>query len=102
MLVLVPLIKVLSYALDIYWWMVIIYVIMSWLVSFRVINTQNQFVRMVWEFLWRVTDPVLKRIRRFMPSLGGMDISPIVLFLVIIFIQLVLQEILFSLARGAA
>ena len=82
------------------WWIVVIYVIMSWLVNFRVINVQNQFVRMIWEFLWRVNEPVLGRIRRFIPSFGGMDISPILLFLAILFMQQVLQELLFSLSRA--
>jgi YggT family protein len=62
-----------------------------------VINTRNQFVSMIGEFLWRVTEPALRPIRRFMPSLGGIDISPIILILIIYFAQMVLQNILVSL-----
>jgi len=75
------------YALDIYKWFVIAMVIFSWLFAFNVINTRNQFVAMVGDFLMRVTEPVLRPIRRFMPDLGGVDLSPIVLFLIIFFLQ---------------
>ena len=75
------------YALDIYKWYVIAMVIFSWLFAFNVINTRNQFVAMVGDFLMRVTEPVLRPIRRFMPDLGGVDLSPIVLFLIIFFLQ---------------
>jgi YggT family protein len=77
--------------------MVIASAILSWLVHFGVINTRNQFVSMIGEFLWRVTEPALRPIRRFMPSLGGIDISPIILILIIYFAQMVLQNILVSL-----
>jgi YggT family protein len=77
--------------------MVIASAILSWLVHFGVINTRNQFVSMIGEFLWRVTEPALRPIRRFMPNLGGIDISPIILILIIYFLQMVLQNILFSL-----
>jgi YggT family protein len=62
-----------------------------------VINTRNQFVSMIGEFLWRVTEPALRPIRRFMPNLGGIDISPIILILIIYFLQMVLQNVLVSL-----
>lgn len=97
MIILGPLIQITIIALDIYLWLVIAWVIMSWLVNFRVINMTNQFVRLVWEFLWRITDPVLKHIRRFLPSFGGIDLSPIILFLAIMFLQMVLQNVLIQL-----
>ncbi|MDP3895385.1 MAG: YggT family protein [Mesorhizobium sp.] len=81
------LILTIYYALDIYKWFVIAMVIFSWLFAFNVINTRNQFVAMVGDFLMRVTEPVLRPIRRFMPDLGGIDISPIILFLIIFFLQ---------------
>ena len=81
------LILTIYYALDIYKWFVIAMVIYSWLFAFNVINTRNQFVAMVGDFLMRVTEPVLRPIRRFMPDLGGVDLSPIVLFLIIFFLQ---------------
>lgn len=100
MVILGPLIQVIILALDIYFFLIIASAIMSWLVAFSVINTQNQFVRMIWEFLWRITEPALRPIRRFMPNLGGIDISPIILILVIYFIQLLLFDLHNSLAHG--
>jgi YggT family protein len=97
MIILGPLIQILIIALNIYVWMVIASAILSWLVHFGVINTRNQFVSMIGEFLWRVTEPALRPIRRFMPNLGGIDISPIILILIIYFAQMVLQNILVSL-----
>ena len=76
--------------LDLYWWVVLAMIIMSWLISFSVINTRNQFVDMVWRVLLALTDPVLRPIRRLMPKFSGIDISPIILFLIIFFIQRVI------------
>ena len=100
MIILGPLIQILIIALNIYVWMVIASAILSWLVHFGVINTRNQVVSMIGEFLWRVTEPALKPIRRFMPNLGGIDISPIILILIIYFLQMVLQNILVSLYQS--
>jgi YggT family protein len=76
--------------LDLYVWLLIASAILSWLIAFNVVNTRNQFVAAVAEFLFRITEPVLAPIRRFMPSLGGLDISPIILILIIMFIQRVI------------
>ena len=73
--------------LDLYMWVVIIGVVLSWLVSFSVVNTSNRFVYMVGDLTFRLTEPALGRIRRFMPSLGGLDISPVVLIVLLIFLQ---------------
>jgi YggT family protein len=81
---------VIDLALQIYIWFVIAAVIMSWLIAFNVVNTRNQFVAMVADFLFKITEPALRPIRRFMPNLGGIDISPIILFLIIIFIRYVI------------
>ncbi|MEQ8355016.1 MAG: YggT family protein [Kiloniellaceae bacterium] len=97
MIILGPLIEILIFALTIYIYMVIGSAILSWLVHFGVINTRNQFVSMLGEFLWRITEPALRPIRRFMPNLGGIDISPIILILIIYFLQKVLANILVSL-----
>jgi YggT family protein len=97
MIILGPLITIISYALTIYVYMVIASAILSWLVHFGVINTRNQFVSMAGEFLWRVTEPALRPIRRIMPNLGGIDISPIILILIIYFLQMVLQKVLVAL-----
>lgn len=74
-------------ALSIYTWMLIGSAIFSWLYAFNVINGRNQFVNMVGNFLQNVTEPVLAPIRRVMPNLGGIDISPIIVLLIIFFIR---------------
>ena len=76
--------------LDLYVWLVIASAILSWLIAFNVVNTRNQFVGAVAEFLYRITEPALAPIRRFMPNLGGLDISPIILILLILFLQRVI------------
>ncbi len=100
MVILGPLIQVIHLALQFYLYLIIASAIISWLVAFSVINTQNQFVRMILEFLWRITEPALRPIRRFMPNLGGIDISPIILILMIYFIQLLLAQAHTSLVYG--
>ena len=73
--------------LDIYVLLVFIYVILSWLIAFNVINTRNKFVNIVQDFLARLIEPVTNQIRRILPDLGGLDISPIILILLVYFIQ---------------
>ncbi|BCB17692.1 MULTISPECIES: YggT family protein [Bosea] len=77
-------------ALQIYVWILIASAVLSWLIAFNVINTRNQFVSTVWDALYRVTEPVLRPIRERLPNLGGLDISPIILLLIIYFIQSVI------------
>ena len=77
--------RTIDLALDIYIWILIASVIFSWLFAFNVINSRNQFVAMIGDFLHRATEPALRPIRRFLPDLGGIDISPIVLLLLIFF-----------------
>jgi YggT family protein len=76
--------------LDLYVWLLIASAILSWLIAFNVVNTRNQFVAAVAEFLYRITEPLLAPVRSFMPNLGGLDISPIILILIIMFIQRVI------------
>jgi YggT family protein len=76
--------------LDLYIWLLIASAILSWLIAFNVVNTRNQFVASVAEFLYKITEPVLKPIRGIMPNLGGLDISPIIVILLIMFIQRVI------------
>ena len=76
--------------LDLYVWLLIASAILSWLIAFNVVNTRNQFVAAVAEFLYRITEPVLAPIRAFLPNFGGLDISPIILILIIMFIQRVI------------
>ena len=78
--------------LDIYTWVIIAAAIMSWLVAFGVVNMRNQFIRWVVEFLYRITEPVLRPIRRVLPNLGGVDISPVILLLGLFFVRSLLWE----------
>ncbi|MEW5703764.1 MAG: YggT family protein [Pseudomonadota bacterium] len=80
--------------IELYIWLVILSVVLSWLVTFNVVNTSNRFVAMVGESLYRVTEPVLRPIRRVLPSLGGIDISPVILILALIFLRNLLFEYL--------
>jgi YggT family protein len=74
-------------ALNLYTWILIASAIFSWLYAFNVINSSNQFVDAIGRFLYNVTEPVLRPIRRIMPNLGGIDISPIIVLLLIFFIR---------------
>jgi len=80
--------------INIYIWLIIINVILSWLVAFNVLNTQNRFVFAVLNATHQLTDPVLNKIRRFIPNLGSIDISPVVLILLLIFIRNLFFELL--------
>jgi YggT family protein len=81
------LLDVILLVLQIYVWLLIAAAILSWLIAFGVVNTRNQAVAMLAEFLYRITEPALRPIRRILPNLGGIDISPVILILIIYFIQ---------------
>jgi YggT family protein len=81
------LIQTIVLALDIYWWIIIAAAIFSWLYAFNVVNSSNQFVGSIGNFLYRATEPAMRPIRRFLPDLGGIDISPIILLLIIFFLR---------------
>lgn len=76
--------------LNFYWWIVLLAVVFSWLYAFNVINNSNQFVNAVGRFLYQMTEPVFGRIRQFLPNLGGIDISPIIVLFAIMFLQYLL------------
>ena len=77
--------------LEIYSFIVIANVIISWLVAFNVLNTQNRFVYSILELTYRLTEPFLNKIRRFLPNLGTLDISPVILLLLIWFIKMCME-----------
>ena len=77
--------------LKLYSYVVIANVIVSWLIAFNILNTQNRFVYSILEFSYRLTDPILNKIRRYLPNLGSLDISPIVLLLLIWFIEMCMK-----------
>ena len=77
--------------LKLYSYIVIVNVIISWLIAFNILNTQNRFVYSILELTYRLTDPILNKIRRFLPNLGALDISPIILLLLIWFIEMCMK-----------
>lgn len=91
------LLDVVMLALNLYTWLLIASAVISWLIAFNVVNMRNDFVRGVWDFLYRVTEPALRPIRNILPNLGGIDVSPIILLLVIFFIQQVIRYSLYPL-----
>jgi len=84
------LLDVILLILHLYSYVIVIVAIMSWLIAFNVINIYNDFVRSIWNGLNAVTEPLLRPIRNALPNLGGIDISPIVLLLLIYFLQQVI------------
>ena len=82
--------SVILLALELYTYIIVGVAILSWLIAFNVVNTRNQFVAAVAEFLYKITEPVLAPIRNVMPNFGGLDISPIIVILIIMFIQRVI------------
>ncbi len=93
----VPVIRVVIAILDLYWYLVIIQAVISWLIAFNVINTYSRPVAMVLDFLYRITEPLLRPIRQFMPSFGGLDLSPVILLLIIWLIEMELTHLAFYL-----
>jgi len=80
--------------ITIYIWLLIAQAVLSWLVAFGVVNRHNRAVAMVGDMLWRLTEPVLRPIRSFLPNLGGIDISPVILILLLVFVRNLMFEYL--------
>lgn len=80
--------------LNLYIWALIISAVLSWLVAFNIINTHNRFVQVVGDFLYRITEPALRPIRRLLPIMGGLDLSPLVLIFIIIFLQSFIRNLM--------
>ena len=88
-----PLIWLVDTVIELYIWILIGGAILSWLIAFNVVNTRNRFVQMAGDFLYRITEPVLQPIRRILPNLGGIDLSPLALILALLFLQQVLARL---------
>lgn len=82
-----PFLWLILQVIDLYMWMVIIGVVLSWLAALNVVNLSNRFVYLVGEFINRLTEPALRPIRQVLPNLGNIDISPVVLILLLLFLQ---------------
>ena len=78
---------------TIYLWIIIINAILSWLVAFNVLNTQNKFVFSVLDVTYKLTDPALNKLRRFIPMFGSIDISPVILILLLMFLRNLIFEV---------
>jgi YggT family protein len=96
--VLVPLLGFAVKLIDLYIWVVIIGVVLSWLVAFNVVNMSNRIVYLIGDFVNRLTEPALRFIRQWLPNLGGLDISPIILILGLWMMQEILTRLAFRLA----
>jgi len=94
---LAPFIEVIMILLDFVWWLIIISVVASWLVAFGVINTRNPTVYRILDLLNRATDPIFRPIRRLLPPMGGLDLSPMVVLLIVYLVQ---REIQIAFYRG--
>ena len=79
--------------ITIYLWIIIINALLSWLVAFNILNTQNRFVFSILETTYKLTDPILNRIRRFIPMFGSIDVSPVILILGLMFLRNLVFEI---------
>ena len=79
--------------ITIYLWIIIINAVLSWLVAFNILNTQNRFVFSVLDATYKMTDPALNRIRRFIPTFGSIDISPVILILFLMFLRNLIFEV---------
>ncbi len=77
--------------IKLYSYVVIANILISWLIAFNVLNTQNRFVFIIFDFTYRLTNPILNRIRYFLPNLGSLDISPIILLLLIWFVEMCMK-----------
>ncbi len=91
---LVALLQTLDFALDIYWWIIILSAVFSWLYAFNVVNPGNQFIAMVGNALYQITEPALRPIRRIVPPFGTVDVSPLVLLVAIYFVRRVIWQVL--------
>jgi len=86
------LLQLISAVVTIYIWVLIAQAVLSWLIAFGVVNTRNRAVVMLGDMMWRLTEPALRPIRRFLPNLGGIDISPVILILLLYFLRSLMFE----------
>jgi YggT family protein len=89
------LLDIILLVLQVYIWILIAAAVLSWLIAFNVVNTRNQVVHMVADFLYRVTEPLLRPIRNMLPNLGGIDVSPVILILIILLLENVIVRYIY-------
>ena len=86
-------IDILTVLLTVLWWIIIIQAVLSWLIAFNVINTHNETVRAIWTALNKLTEPLYRPIRRILPDFGALDLSPLVVMLILLCIQIALGRL---------
>ena len=96
------LLSLINTVVTIYIWLLIAQAVLSWLVAFNIANRHNRAVYLIGDFLWRITEPLLRPIRRILPDLGGIDVSPVVLILLLWFARNLLFEYLVPIAASTA
>jgi YggT family protein len=84
---LITLLNIVQMLLNVFWWIIVVQAVLSWLIAFNVINTHNDFVRSLWDGLGRLTEPVYRPIRRMLPDFGALDISPLVVLLSLLIVS---------------
>ncbi|MCQ2002971.1 YggT family protein [Rhizobium sp. NRK18] len=87
----IAVIATLNFIINILWFIIIASAIFSWLYAFNVINSRNEFVNMIGRSLYQITEPMYRPIRRVLPNMGGLDLSPIVVLIILYFIQVLLN-----------
>ena len=98
----IALLQIAQLLLNIVWWIIVVQAILSWLIAFNVINTYNDTVRTIWEALKRMTEPLYRPIRRILPDLGALDLSPLVVLIGIVILQKLVSAGINQLAFGVA
>ena len=100
-MVTLTIIQILQVILDVVWWIIFVQFVLSLLISFNVINTQSPFVRSLWDGLERLTEPLYRPIRRVLPAMGGLDLSPMVVLVILAILNIVLRNVEISAMTGA-
>lgn len=98
--ILIPLLQIINIVINLFIWALIGSAVLSWLTAFGIINTRNRFVDTVGSFLWKITEPPLRPLRRIIPDLGGIDLAPMAMILILWFVQGVLSQLMFRVAMG--
>ena len=94
-------IQILQVLLDVVWWIIFVQFVLSLLITFNVINTSNAFIRSLWDGLDRLTEPMYRPIRRMLPNLQGLDLSPMVVLVILAILNIILRNVAISVMTGA-
>lgn len=101
-MVTLTIIQILQVILDVVWWIIFVQFVLSLLISFNVVNTSSPFVRSLWDGLDRLTEPMYRPIRRILPNMSGLDLSPMVVLVTLSILNIILRNVAISVMSGAA